>query len=73
MLVLSRKPGEKLYIGTDITVTVVQLQGNRVRIGIDAPDQFAILRAELVDSEDEPVDCFESEDDATEASLVEAF
>jgi carbon storage regulator len=46
MLVLSRKPGEKLYIG-GITVQVVAVQGKRVRLGIDAPEQVIILRAEL--------------------------
>ena len=47
MLVLSRKNGEKIHIGNHITVTLVQIKGNRVRIGIDAPDDVAILRSEL--------------------------
>jgi carbon storage regulator len=47
MLVLSRKPGEKIVIGKGITVTIVELAGNRVRIGVDAPDQLRILRGEL--------------------------
>jgi len=47
MLVLSRKPGEKVVIGNGITVTVVEVKGNRVRLGIDAPEQVRILRAEL--------------------------
>jgi carbon storage regulator len=46
MLVLSRKPGEKVYVG-GITVQVVAVQGNRVRLAIDAPEQVAIVRAEL--------------------------
>jgi carbon storage regulator CsrA len=48
MLVLSRKPGEKVVIGNDITLTVVEVRGNRVRLAIDAPDQVRILRGELV-------------------------
>lgn len=52
MLVLSRKPGEKVVIDGGITITVVEVIGNRVRIGIDAPDQIKILRGELVDCQD---------------------
>ena len=52
MLVLSRKPGEKVVIGDGITVTVVEVKGNRIRVGIDAPDQVRILRAELACWED---------------------
>lgn len=48
MLVLSRKPGEKIHIDTDITITVVEVVGNRVKIGIEAPGHIAILRGELV-------------------------
>jgi carbon storage regulator len=48
MLVLSRKPGEKIVIGDDITLTVVRVQGNQVRLAIDAPDDVRILRGELV-------------------------
>jgi carbon storage regulator len=47
MLVLTRKTGERIHIGLDITVTVVQVHGNRVRIGIEAPQGVAIVRGEL--------------------------
>jgi carbon storage regulator len=47
MLVLSRKPGEKIHIGKDVTITLLEIQGNRVRIGIEAPDELPILRGEL--------------------------
>jgi len=49
MLVLSRKPGEKIYIGNHITITVVEIKGNRIRIGIEAPESVPVLRAELND------------------------
>jgi carbon storage regulator len=49
MLVLSRKPGEKIHVGSDITITVVRVDGNRVRIGIDAPAGVRLVRAELND------------------------
>ena len=55
MLVLSRKPGEKVVIGNGITLTVVEVEGNRVRLGFDAPDQVRILRAELLGGQDRPV------------------
>jgi carbon storage regulator len=47
MLVLSRKAGEKVVIEGGITLTVVQVEGGRVRIGIDAPHDVRILRGEL--------------------------
>jgi carbon storage regulator len=55
MLVLSRKPGEKVVIGNGITVTVVEVTGNKVRLGIVAPEQVRILRAELLGGQDRPV------------------
>lgn len=47
MLVLSRKPGERIMIGEDITVTIVRIGPNNVRLGIDAPKQMNIVREEL--------------------------
>ena len=47
MLVLSRRAGESIDIGGQIKIQVVKIQGNRVRIGIDAPDDIQILRGEL--------------------------
>ena len=48
MLVLSRKIGERIVINDNITVEVLQILGNRVRIGITAPTGVPILREELV-------------------------
>ena len=47
MLVLTRKPGEKIHIGSGITITVVEVKGNKIRLGIDAPEDVPIFRAEL--------------------------
>ena len=47
MLVLTRRLMEKLYIGDEICVTVVRLEGGQVRLGIDAPRQISVVRAEL--------------------------
>ncbi len=51
MLVLTRKPGEKIVIGDNITITVCELEGNKVRIAIDAPRSVRILRSELIGQE----------------------
>jgi carbon storage regulator len=47
MLVLSRKPGERIMIGDNIVVTVVRIGPNNVRLGIDAPTELNIVREEL--------------------------
>jgi len=47
MLVLSRKVGESFVIGDKIVVTVVRISGGGVRIGIDAPSSYAVVRKEL--------------------------
>ena len=49
MLVLTRKVNERIQIGDDITITVVRLGPGAVRIGIDAPSHFSIVRGELLD------------------------
>jgi carbon storage regulator len=46
MLILTRKPGESLYIG-DVKVTIVELKGHQIRIGIDAPPEIRIYREEI--------------------------
>ena len=47
MLVLSRKPGESIVIDDRIVVTVVQIGGGRIRLGIEAPREVPILRSEV--------------------------
>jgi carbon storage regulator len=49
MLVLSRKVGEKIWIGENISVTVVRVAQGIVRIGIEAPEDLAIVREEIKD------------------------
>ncbi len=47
MLVLTRKPGESLYIGDDIKVTLMEIKGNQVRVGVAAPSSVRIYREEI--------------------------
>ena len=49
MLVLSRKVGEKILIGDDIQITVVRVCQNTVRIGVEAPRNYQIVREEIRD------------------------
>ena len=48
MLVLSRKRSERIVIGSAIQITVVKLEGNQVRLGIEAPGDVSIYREELI-------------------------
>ena len=50
MLILQRRTGESLVIGEDIRVSVVSIEGGRVRLAISAPPEVSILRRELLDA-----------------------
>jgi carbon storage regulator len=54
MLVLSRKEGERLIIGDDITLVISRIDGNRVSIGIEAPKHVKVMRSELTDEKSSP-------------------
>jgi carbon storage regulator len=47
MLVLTRRPGESIVVGQDIVVTVIEIKGGQVRIGIDAPREIDVYREEI--------------------------
>jgi len=55
MLVLTRRIGETLRIADDILVTIVDVKGNQVRLGIDAPADVTVLREELVQTDPKPL------------------
>ena len=47
MLILTRRVGESLMVGDEVTVTVLEVKGNQVRIGIDAPKHISVHREEI--------------------------
>ncbi len=47
MLILTRRPGESLYVGENIRITVLGMQGKQVKIGIDLPDDVTVYREEV--------------------------
>ena len=48
MLILTRRVGESLMIGDDVTITVLGVKGNQVRIGVKAPKEVAVHREEIL-------------------------
>ena len=46
-MILTRKPGESLYIGDDVKVTIVEIKGHQIRVGIEAPKEYRIYREEI--------------------------
>lgn len=53
MLRLGRKPGERIFIGDNVVVTIVQVRGDRVTVGIDAPKNVSIRRDDYEPKGDE--------------------
>ena len=58
MLILTRKVNESLVVGDNITITVLGVKGNQVRIGVDAPKDVAVHREEIYQriSDEPPVE-----------------
>ena len=50
MLILSRKLNEKVIIGDDITISIIEIRGDQVRLGIDAPKVVKVFRQEVFDA-----------------------
>ena len=73
MLVLSRRVGESVVIGDEVTVTILEVRGDVVRVGIDAPRSVTVHRAELLQElADTNQDSASPSQDAV-ASLAEAL
>lgn len=47
MLILTRRPGESLYVGEDIKITVLSVQGRQIKIGLDVPPEMTVYREEV--------------------------
>lgn len=52
MLVLSRKEGQQILVGEDVVLTITQIRGNRVKVGISAPRDVSVKRVESVEMEE---------------------
>ena len=50
MLILTRKAGQSFLIGPDVEITITEISGDKVRVGIEAPKEVKVLRAELRDT-----------------------
>ncbi|MDR1956495.1 MAG: carbon storage regulator CsrA [Treponema sp.] len=50
MLILSRKVNEKIMIGEDISISIIEIQGDHIRIGVDAPKTVKVFRQEVFDA-----------------------
>jgi carbon storage regulator len=73
MLVLSRRAGESIVVGDDVTITVLEVRGDVVRVGIDAPRSVAVHRAELLQELESSNRDAASPDEQTVASLARAL
>ncbi|MCL4207365.1 MAG: carbon storage regulator [Pirellulaceae bacterium] len=60
MLVLTRKLQEKIHIGDNVTITIVRIQGNTVRVGIEAPQDVRVVRGEISATQPTDVEAAES-------------
>jgi carbon storage regulator len=71
MLVLSRKVGERIQIGDHVSVVIVRINGNAVRVGIEAPTDMTVIRTELQQRTSQPAIAAGSVDPDEADSLCE--
>jgi carbon storage regulator len=73
MLVLSRRVGESVVVGDDVTITILEVRGDVVRVGIDAPRSVKVQRAELLAEIEDTNRAAASPSDDAVANLSEAL
>ncbi|MFT5087306.1 MAG: carbon storage regulator [Candidatus Latescibacterota bacterium] len=73
MLVLTRKAGESIVIGSDIRVTVLEMQGRQIRLGIEAPSDVSVHRGEVYERIREENELAANADKQQLKSLSQAF
>lgn len=73
MLVLSRRVGDSLVVGEEITLTILEVRGDVVRVGIDAPRHVKVHRAELLEELASSNRSAASPDDDAVSSLADAL
>ncbi|SFJ28127.1 MULTISPECIES: carbon storage regulator CsrA [Nocardioides] len=73
MLVLSRRAGESVVVGDNVTITILEVRGDVVRVGIDAPRSVAVHRAELLEALESSNRDAASPSEQAVASLAEAL
>ena len=71
MLVLSRRAGESIVIGDDVTLSILEVRGDVVRVGISAPRSVAVHRAELLEELERTNQAAASPSEGAVASLSE--
>jgi len=76
MLILARKIDEKIKIGNDITITIISVQGDQVKIGVEAPKNVKVFRQEVFDAiqeENKLALASPSQDDSAVTALAKLF
>ena len=76
MLILARKIDEKIKIGNDITITIISVQGDQVKIGVEAPKNVKVFRQEVFDAiqeENKAALASPSQDDTAVTALSKLF
>lgn len=68
MLILTRRPGETVMIGDEITVTILAINGNQVRVGINAPKSVAVHREEIYERIRHQADITRTRDESPRSS-----
>ena len=71
MLVLSRKKNESIVINDDISIVVVEIRGDKVRLGVEAPKEIPVHRREVYDAIKKSVDQANSQTFGTDATAAE--